>query len=284
MTLFKGKATTLAVAQFLIEPGRREENQARVAELLATAAGRGADLVCLPGTFATGLNFPTLRSDATASDGPVVQFLADQAGRHGIHIAAGVLLSEGRDVYDAAVLVGADGATLGWYRRACVWAGESDYVSTGTPGDVVDTSVGRIGLLVGYDLRFPEACRQYLLQGVDVIVCTANLFTDYSHPVRSIARTRAADNECAFVLASGAGENRFVGKSYLGRSMIVDGLVQDAALDPDADVIAEIPSGVREGVIDGQIFLRQQRRAREALPFHGDLASTWTVTHRGVAA
>ncbi len=283
MTLFRGKEARLAVAQLLIEPGARVENQNRAAELLAEASDRGAMLVCLPGAFATGLNLPTLRTDASASDGPVVEFLSAQAATLGVHVAAGVLLAEGRDIYDAAVLLGPDGNVGTWYRRSCVWAGERDYISVGAPTDVVDTAVGRVGLLVGHDLRFPESSRHYMLQSADLIICVANLFKQYSYPVRSIVRARAADNECAFVLASGTGENRFLGKSYLGRSMIVDGLVQDAAAEPDADVLAEAAPGVRETVIDAPIYVRQQRRAREALPFHDDLRTTWGTTHRGVA-
>lgn len=283
MTLFRGRETRLAVAQTFIEPGARLENQKRAAELLSQAAERGAAIACLPGAFATGINFPTIRTDATADDGPVVEFLSAHASGLGIHIAAGVLLADGRDVYDAAVLVGPDGDVLIRYLRSCVWAGERDHIAVGTPSDAVDTPVGRIGLLAGHDLRFPEACRHYLLQGADLIICVANLFKDYSHPVRSIVRARAADNECAFVLASGSGENRFVGKSYLGRSMIADGLVLDAGSDPEADVLAEAAPGVREAVVDAPVHLRRLRKIRQTLPFHGDLRDTWTVTHHGGA-
>ena len=281
MTLFRGKAARLAVAQILIEPSARVDNQKHAAELLAEAADRGASVVCLPGAFATGINLPTIRKDASASDGPIVGFLSEQAAALGIHVAAGVLLAEGRDVYDAAVLLGPDGNVLGWYRRTCVWSGERDYISAGVPSDVVETAIGRLGLLVGYDLRFPESSRHYMLQGADFIICVANLFKDYSHPVRSIVRARAADNECTFVLASSTGENRFVGKSFLGRSVIVDGLVQNAAAELDADVLAEAAPGVRETVIDAPIFVRQQRKAREILPFHDDLRTTWATTHQG---
>jgi predicted amidohydrolase len=279
MSLFRGPGTRLAALQMRIEPGQRDENLARAAKLLSTAREREADLACLPATFATGLNFPTLRTDATAEDGPVVQFLAEQARTLGMHVAAGVLLSSGRDVFDAAVLVGPAGDPLGWYRRACVWAGESAYVSTGSPGEVIDTPVGRIGLLVSYDLRFPEASRHYLAQDADLVVCVANLFGPFSHPLRSICRARAADNECALVFASGVGENRFANMSYLGRSMIVDGLVQDARQDPEADILAQAGPGTRETVIDAEVHWRQRRKIRADLPFHDDLRSTWTTSH-----
>lgn len=282
MTLFKGKPTTIAVAQVHIEPAERALNLERASALLTTAAERGADLVCLPGAFATGLNFPTLRTDATPVDGPVVEFLQERAAALGVHLAAGMILADGTDVFDAAVLVGSSGQLLACYRRACLWDGEADFVSPGEPADVVETSVGRIGLLAGHDLRFPEAGRHHVHQQVDITVCVANVFAPYSHAVRSICRARAADNECTFVFASGTGENRLVGMPYLGRSLIIDGLLQDASGDRDADVLAEAAPGARNEVIDAQIFLRQQRKLRNALPFHGDLAATWTTTYQGV--
>lgn len=278
MSLFRGQGVTLAAVQMRIDPGRRAENQARAAELLASAAGQGADLVCLPATFATGLNLPSIRADATPLDGPVMGFLAGQARTHGTHIAAGVLLSEGRDIFDAAVLVGPAGDLLGLYRRASLWAGERDYLSAGEPADAVPTPLGRIGLQVSYDLRFPEASRRFLAQGADVIVCVANLFADYSHHVRSLARARAADNATALVLSSSSGENRFVGMPYVGRSCIVDGLVQGVTED-DADVLAEIPARSREGVATATLYPRRRKKSSDALPFRADTAATWRTSY-----
>ncbi|MFI8353919.1 carbon-nitrogen hydrolase family protein [Streptomyces cyaneofuscatus] len=278
MSLFRGEGLTLAAVQLRTDAGRREENQARAAELLADAARQGAGLACLPAAFATGLNFPSIRKDATPLDGPVMAFLAEQARTHGLHIAAGVLLAEGRDIYDAAVLVGPSGDLLGVYRRASLWEGERDYLAAGEPLDALDTPLGRIGLQVSYDLRFPEASRRFLGQGVDVIVCVASLFTDFSHHVRSLARARAADNQTALVLSSCSGENRFVGMSYVGRSCVVDGLVQGDEAD-DADVLAEIPARVREGVATATVYPRKRRKAADRLPFRADAEATWRTSY-----
>lgn len=278
MSLFRGQGVTLAAVQTQVDPGRREENQARAADLLASAAEQGADLACLPAAFATGVNFPSIRTDATPLDGPVMAFVADQAQTHGMHIAAGVLLSEGRDIYDAAVLVDPTGNLLGLYRRASMWAGERDYLSAGEPLDAITTPLGRIGLQVSYDLRFPEASRQFLAQDVDVIVCVANLFADFSHHARSLARARAADNATALVFSSCSGENRFVGMPYVGRSCIVDGLTQGVTQD-DADVLAEIPARSREGVATATLYPRRRQKTSAALPFREDTAATWRTSY-----
>ncbi|MFD4633987.1 carbon-nitrogen hydrolase family protein [Streptomyces sp. NPDC058284] len=278
MSLFRGEGLTLAAVQTRIDPGRREENQARAADLLASAAEQGAGLACLPASFATGVNFPSLRKDATPLDGPVMSFLAEQAQRHTMHIAAGVLLSEGRDIYDTAVLVGPSGDLLCLYRRACLWAGERDYLAAGEPVDAVKTPIGRIGLQVSYDLRFPEASRHFLTQGVDVVVCVAALFADFSHHVRTLARARAADNATALVFSSGSGENRFVGMPYVGRSCIVDGLTQGVT-DDDADVLAEVPARSREGIATATLYPRRRQKTSAGLPFRADTEATWRTSY-----
>ena len=225
MSPFRGAATRIAALQMEIQPGNRDENLTVAANLLNQAAARNVDLACLPGTFATGLNLPTIKADATTAEGPVVHFLTEQARAHSMHIVAGVLLREAREIYDAAVLVGPGGDVLGWHRRPSVWVGEADYISQGSPSEVIATSVGRIGLQVSYDLRFPEASRHFVHDDVEILACVANFFAPFSQPVPSICRARAADSECVLVLASSAGSNRFVGMRYLGRSMIVNGLV-----------------------------------------------------------
>lgn len=278
MSLFRGQGVTLAAVQMQIDPSRREQNQSCAAELLAQSADQGTDLACLPATFATGLNFPSIRTDATHLDGPVMDFLARQAQTHRLHIAAGVLLAEGRDVFDAAVLLGPTGNLLGLYRRASMWAGERDYLSAGEPLDAIDTPLGRVGLQVSYDIRFPEASRHLLAQEVDIIVCVANLFADFSHHVRSLARARAADSTAALVLASSTGENRFAGMSYLGRSCIVDGLTTGVTAD-DADILAEVAPRTREGVATATIYPRQRKKAAEGLPFRDDTAATWQTSY-----
>lgn len=281
MSFRSGRATRVAALQMESKPGARDENLRVAGSLLESAASQGVLLACLPAAFATGLNLPSIRNDATPSDSPIVEFLSQQAQRLGLHIVAGILLFEGRDVYDAATLVAPSGEVLGWYRRTCTWSGEVDYISTGEPTPAMDSDIGKIGLLVGNDIRFPEASRHYLFDGVDIIVTVANMFAPYSYSVRSICRARAADNECTLVFVNSVGSNRFLMMPYLGRSMIVDGLVWNVAEDPETDVLAEASPRSWEEVIHADIHLKAQRKAREKMPFRVDAQALWTTIHKG---
>jgi len=270
MSLFRGRATNVAVIQFKVIQDDRDANLATATQLVQDAAARGANLVCLPATFATGLNFPSVKRMAEPLDGPIVQSLQALARRLKVVVCAGLLESRGRDVFDSAVVVDQDGRLAGSYRRASVWEGESDFISRGTEGRVIETELGRLGLVVSYDLRFPEACRGYFAQGVDILVCVANLFARYAHGVESLCRARAAENTCAFVLASGLGANRLAMMEYLGRSLIVDGTMEPGDGEGAPDVLAR--AGTREVVLQAPLYLRELRKRREALPLREDYA------------
>ncbi|EPH06180.1 hypothetical protein HMPREF1531_00829 [Propionibacterium sp. oral taxon 192 str. F0372] len=281
MSIIRGRKIRLAALQMESRPGSRDENLRTAVAMLRSAAERGVNLACLPAAFATGMNLPSVRQDSTAADGPIAEFLAQQARSLGMYIVAGVLLNEDRDVFDAAALVTPSGEIAGWYRRTCTWAGEADYISTGSVTPAIDTDLGRIGLLVGNDIRYPEASRHYLLDSTDIIVTVANLFAPYSHAVPSIVRARAADNACTIVFCDSVGSNRFLRMPYFGRSMIVDGLVWDAAGASDADVLADAGPESWEALVHAEISLKMQRKTRDKTPFRTDAQTLWKTIHRG---
>ncbi|MCP3098093.1 carbon-nitrogen hydrolase family protein [Myxococcus sp. K15C18031901] len=273
MSLFKGRATNVAVIQFKVLQDDRDTNLATATQLIQGAAGQGANLICLPATFATGLNFPSVKRMAEPLDGHIVEALQEQAQRLKLVVCAGLLEAAGRDIFDSAVVIGQDGRLAGSYRRACVWEGEGDFISRGEGGHVIETELGRLGLLVSYDLRFPEACRGYFAQDADIIVCVASLFSRYALAVESLCRARAAENSCGFVFASGLGANRLAMMEYMGRSLIVDGTVDAEDGEGAPDVLAR--AGTREEVLQAPLFARELRKRRKDLPLLEDYKRLW---------
>jgi deaminated glutathione amidase len=273
VSLFKGKATNIAVVQFEVLSDARDENLETASSLIHAAHGQGANFVCLPAAFATGLNFPSIRKVAEPLDGKIVDSLRELASRLGIVICAGLLERSGKDVFDSAVLVGSDGSLGGCYRRSCLWEGETDHLSCGTGGQVIETELGRVGLLVSYDLRFPEACRQYFRNQADIIVCVAALFTKFSFPVETLCRARAADNTCFFVFASSLGTSRLAMMDYMGRSMIVDGTQEVVDDQRERDILAR--AGRKEAVIQATVYPRTLHKLRARLPFLSDYQRTF---------
>lgn len=208
----------------------RDANVRRTLELIGEAADQGAKLVVLPELANTGYAFDT-REEAYAHAEPVpsgetTQAWITLARERGLYIVGGITERDGVRLYDTAVLIGPDGF-VGKYRKTHLWNREKLFF---TPGDlglpVFDTKLGRIGLLVCWDIWFPEVARLLAVQGADVI-CSVNnwvwtpppLFDDAGNCMAAyLTMTASHVNNVAFVAADRVGTER--GGKFLGCSLI----------------------------------------------------------------
>jgi predicted amidohydrolase len=164
-----GRLSRIAAAQFRPTTDVAA-NLARIAELAAEAAERGAALVVFPELSITGLADPASRAEPLA--GASVARLYAIACRLGIHIVAGLAEADGDAVYNSAALVGPEGV-VGVYRKIHLAAHDRPWATAGDAWAVYDLPIGRVGLLVGHDALFPEAGRILALRGCDLIACPA---------------------------------------------------------------------------------------------------------------
>ncbi|MBZ9780653.1 nitrilase family protein [Pseudomonas sp. REP124] len=222
----------VAVVQFDPQVGveNHEANLSQSLELAQEAVNGGANLIVLPELCNTGYLF-TNRQDAFAHaervpDGPSVQLWIDFARKQKVYLVAGVAERDGMRLFNTGVLLGPCGF-IGKYRKAHLWNLEKLWF---TPGDlgfpVFDTPIGRIGLLICWDIWFPEVPRILSQQGADII-CSLNnwvwtpppLFDDAGKCMASyLTMTAAHVNNVFIAAASRIGEER--GARYLGCSLI----------------------------------------------------------------
>lgn len=222
----------VAVVQFDPQVGinNRETNLLRSLALAQEAVEGGANLVVLPELSNAGYFFSS-RQDAfehaeSVPDGRSVQAWIDFARQQQVFLVAGLAEREGMRLFNTGVLVGPDGF-IGKYRKAHLWNLEKLWF---TPGDVgfpvFETSIGRIGLLICWDIWFPEVPRILSQQGADII-CSLNnwvwtpppLFDDAGKCMASyLTMTAAHVNNVFIAAASRIGEER--GARYLGCSLI----------------------------------------------------------------
>ncbi|MFL6607217.1 MAG: nitrilase family protein [Pseudomonas sp.] len=222
----------VAVVQFDPQVGinNRETNLLRSLALAQEAVDGGANLVVLPELSNSGYFFSS-RQDAfehaeSVPDGRSVQAWIDFARQQQVFLVAGLAEREGMRLFNTGVLVGPDGF-IGKYRKAHLWNLEKLWF---TPGDVgfpvFETSIGRIGLLICWDIWFPEVPRILSQQGADII-CSLNnwvwtpppLFDDAGKCMASyLTMTAAHVNNVFIAAASRIGEER--GARYLGCSLI----------------------------------------------------------------
>ncbi len=206
-------------------------------KLLEQAARQGAQLVVLPENFAfLGANCSdALQLVERQGDGPLQQFLSRIASRLGVWIVGGTIPLEGSDAskWRASSLVfNSEGKEVARYDKQHLFDvtlvesdehyNESDSIEPGDQVVVVDTPIGRLGLSVCYDLRFPELFRAMMDQGAEVISLPA-AFTAVTGRAHwdILVRARAIEN-LSYVIAAAQGGFHVQGRETYGHSMIVD--------------------------------------------------------------
>jgi predicted amidohydrolase len=226
----------LALAQFEVEPAAPARNRERARELIAGAAGDGADLVVLPELFTVGFfAFDAYARSAEPLGGETTSDLSAAAREHDVAVLAGSFVEDldatrerGFDAPDGAlantaVLLDADGERRAVYRKRHLFGYDSREADLLTPGEslaTADLGGHTVGVSTCYDLRFPELYRRYLDRGVTlVLVPSAWPYPRIEH-WRTLPRARAVENLCYVAAANGVGE--FEGGELCGRSALYD--------------------------------------------------------------
>jgi predicted amidohydrolase len=172
--------STVRVACHQLAPaiGELEGNRARALAAIDAAADAGAQVVVLPELASSGYVFRDAgeaRALAEPGDGPTLAGWAKRAAAHGVVVAGGFaeLAADGR-LYNSAALVDSSGVRA-VYRKAHLWDREKLVFTPGDePPPVLDTPHGRIGLIVCYDLEFPEWSRDVALRGAELLCVPTN--------------------------------------------------------------------------------------------------------------
>jgi predicted amidohydrolase len=138
--------------------------------VIGETAQQKADIVCLPEgitVVGTGKKYAEV---AEPIPGPSTKFLGEQAARHRLYIVAGLYERAGKAIYNTSVLIGRDGRLAGKYRKVCLPREEIDGgLTPGQDYPVFDTDFGRIGMMICWDVHFPEVARALAAKGAEVI-------------------------------------------------------------------------------------------------------------------
>ena len=186
----------LAAAHFRPEGGETVADNLRMIEqIVAEAAGGKADLLVL-GELVTVHAIRSAIPPETVP-GPTTRRLGEMARKHNLYIVAGIPEREGHLLYNGAVLIAPDGMLAGKYRKMVVTSGEARGGTT--PGDdypVFETRFGKIGMMICYDLFFPEVSRQLAMRGAEIIALPIYGGDDI------LAKVRALDNRVFLVTST----------------------------------------------------------------------------------
>jgi predicted amidohydrolase len=213
----------IAAFQMVARAGDVSANLALISQAAAEAKARGADLFVAPELSTTGYGVgEAIRDLAEPAEGGQISALAEAAARHEIAIVAGFAERAGDLIFNSAALVEPAGQRF-VYRKCQLYGAYEKALFTpgGSAPAVIDLAGVKIGLLICYDVEFPEFTRRLALAGATLLlVPTALPQSEHAHFIaEKVVPVRAFENQIAIVYANHAGSDvRF---TYAGRSCIV---------------------------------------------------------------
>lgn len=249
-----------------------DENLAVTAKLLEEAARAKASLVVLPEMFPIIGAKPKDAVDVreTFGEGKIQNFLSTQAKKHNIWIVGGTIPIAGKNPYKikaACIVYNNKGIAVARYDKIHLFdvtISETEFYKESAstePGDklvVVDTPVGKIGLAVCYDIRFPAMFTALFNQGAEIMVIPAafTVKTGEAH-WQLLTRSRAVENFCYVIGAAQTGTHESGRKTY-GHSLIIE---------PWGSII-DIKTEPTPGIVYADIDLEHLYKIRASIPVH----------------
>ena len=254
--------------------GDVDANLREMATRARQAATRGAEILVCPELYVTGYNVgKELRSLAQRADGPAFEQAAKIATDNSIALLYGYPERHGESLFNAARLINARGEPVANYRKAHLYgAWETAQFQPGSLLQVVELDGLRLGILICYDVEFPESSRVLAVQGAQVILVPTALDAAWPQFPGRLIPTRALENQLFVVYANRCGTE--AGKSYCGRSCVAapDGSLLATAGDDEELVVADLELDAFAGSRALTPYMTDRRPA-----LYGDLVGDFGV-------
>jgi (R)-amidase len=220
-----GNIMQVELAQLALIDSDVAHNTRKVVETIGRAdAAGGTKLVVFPETTLSG--FPTRENVADIAqtlDGPALTAVREAARQKGVAAAVGLAERDGSQFYNTTVLIDERGEIALRYRKTHLWASD---VGVFTPGDRFETCLWNgltVGLLVCYDIEFPETARAVAALDADLLIVTNGNMNPFGPVHRRAIQARAMENQMFALMVNrcGSGDDNL---SFPGLSALVDPL------------------------------------------------------------
>lgn len=227
-----------AAVQFNIALGEVETNLDRALAGLRRVREQGAELAVLPEMWSTGYDYKRLPELARETP-RVLEALRDLARELNLVLVGSLPEGQGDRVYNTAYVVDR-GKVVDKYRKLHLFSnmGEDRFLAAGDRTLVVPTSVGRLGVAICYDLRFPELFRKLALEGAEILCLSAEWPKPRQEHWRTLLRARAIENQFFVIAANCCG---IQGKlDFFGMSLLIAprGEILAEAGESDSELVA----------------------------------------------
>ena len=261
------REVTIAIAQMKPLLGEPEENLVKMSEMIGKIASQQkVDLIVFPELITSGNELGVRFTEiAQRIPGPTSNLIAQRANDYGIFVSFGMVSKEKVEsvLYNSAVLVGPDGELIEVYNKVHLRGEERMAFREGYKIPVAETEIGNIGMMLGYDLAFPEVARSLSLEGADIICAMGNWEAAEIDEWKTYMRARAYENSVYIVGANRVGED--VTLTFGGESMIIGprGEIFASMSDKTDDETGE----PLEGFAIAKVDLDDVRKNREEYQF-----------------
>ncbi len=245
----------VAVVQMKPELAKMEANVGKMADFIARiATEQPVDIIVFPELSLTGYEGgQRFAQMAQRVPGAATNILGQHATEFGVYVLVGMAVKEKVEtvLYNSAVLIGPDGAVAGDYRKVHLQAEERLVFRPGYRIAPIETEVGAVGLMCGWDLTFPEIARNLVLDGAEVLLLPAAWPAKDADMWRTLLVARAYENDVFIAAANRIGDEPSY--TFAGRSAI---------LAPNGAVLAALEEP-EEGYVVVRLDLDEIRRRRE---------------------
>lgn len=256
----------VALCQMLVEEDKAK-NLEKARNMVEEGAKKGAHIVMLPEMFNCPYDINCFRSYAEDTyTGDTEEMLSELAWKNGIYIIGGSIpeVDDEGNLFNTSLVFDPAGEVVAKHRKIHLFDiqvkngitfQESSVLKSGDSLTIVETPWGKIGVVICYDIRFPELIRVMALAGVKILFVPAafNMTTGPAH-WETLFKSRALDNEI-FVLGNSPARNEKASYTAYGHSL---------AVDPWGQIMAQM--GKEEGIINVELDLTQIEETREAIP------------------
>ncbi|RLF61222.1 MAG: carbon-nitrogen family hydrolase [Thermoplasmata archaeon] len=243
----------IAAVQLEIAPSR-EKNINNALIFIKEAFEHKAELIVLPEAFNTGF-FPENYEKVENVEKELKPILELSKNKKAI-IVGGVVEKENDKLYNSSALI-CNGKIIGKYRKTKLFplSDEKKYFTPGNELKVFNTDIGNLGVLICYEIRFPEISRELTKKGAEIIIAMAEFPEERIEHWSVLLRARAIENQLFVVGVNCVGGD----KGYGGRSAIID---------PLGNILAK--AGNSQEIIFADVDLSMVKEIKKKFPFLED--------------
>lgn len=213
---------TVSLAQLSPKLGDKQYNFEQIEKTFIDAKKEKSQLVVFPELFLSGYSVgEQLEEISETINGPYMKKVRQLCKQYEIN----TILSfpeDGEDgnYYISSSFIDENGDVLGTYRKVHLFDEERNYFAAGSSFEVIDTPLGSIGMMICFDVEFPEIARALALKGVDFIVIVNANMHPYEMHHHIYARSRAMENEVPVIICNRVGKEEHL--DFCGDSMLID--------------------------------------------------------------